>query len=428
MVRCCTIVRRFFKYKFRRTASPKTSDSQLSTTQTAKPVSEGLHRLFPADESQSSPPGQQQHPVDIIAVHGLNGYAYSTWTHKPDGTLWLRDLLPSILPGCRVYTYSYPSKIFSESFARVHDFARGLLVDIRDLQVGSQMALVLAHQEDELYGKVLKSVLGVAFLGTPHRGSDIASFGNVMGTIINAFATAGARPRAVRSDLLEHLSSHSNELQDLIMAARGRLQNLAVVSFHELNPTSPLSSLIVDRTSATLGVAHEELIPMYEDHRSICRFASETNSYKKLANAIRRIASQSPDLSPPLRRASTHSSNRIKHRCTGQSILYSVKELLNRKGCKADQMDNFMATPFFWAVGGGHLAIISTLGKNPTVNVNHQDKDGRTAISWAAGDGMDDDVLRLLLRLPGIDPNLKDKAGKSPLSWVLPTVALLPLL
>lgn len=59
-----------------------------------------------------------------------------------------------------------------------------------------------------------------------------------------------------------------------------------------------------------LGVAHEELIPMYEDHKSICRFPSETNSYKKIASAIRRIASQSADVSLPLQRVSTHSSNR----------------------------------------------------------------------------------------------------------------------
>ncbi|RFU77468.1 ankyrin repeat-containing [Trichoderma arundinaceum] len=93
-----------------------------------------------------------------------------------------------------------------------------------------------------------------------------------------------------------------------------------------------------------------------------------------------------------------------------------VKELLNRKDCRADHMDNSKATPFFWPVGGGNLKIISTLAKNPTVNINHQDKGGRTALSWAAGDGMGD-VVGFLLKLPGIDVNLNDKTGKSPLSW-----------
>lgn len=135
-----TMLERLERFKskvLRRTASPGRPESQTASAHLVEPRSDGLHRLFPTNESQPGPSEGQEYPVDIIAVHGLNGDAYSTWTHKPDGTLWLRDLLPSFLPGCRVYTYSYPSQIFSESFARVHDFARGLLVEIRDLQEGS---------------------------------------------------------------------------------------------------------------------------------------------------------------------------------------------------------------------------------------------------------------------------------------------------
>jgi hypothetical protein len=74
-----------------------------------------------------------QYPVDIIAVHGLNGDAYTTWTHG-NGKLWLRDFLASSLPGCRVSTYGYPSQVFSESIAEVKGYARRLLGSIRDLQ------------------------------------------------------------------------------------------------------------------------------------------------------------------------------------------------------------------------------------------------------------------------------------------------------
>lgn len=47
---------------------------------------------------------------------------------------------------------------------------------------------------------------------------------------------------------------------------------------------------------------------MFEDHRSICRFPGETESYMKLAKALRRMASQAAATSPQLKRASTHSS------------------------------------------------------------------------------------------------------------------------
>lgn len=89
----------------------------------------GLFELSPGNTSEilSAP---ENYCVDAIAVHGLNGDAFSTWRHQPDGTLWLRDLLPQFLPGCRVYTIGYPSKIFSESKARVQECARDLLVSI----------------------------------------------------------------------------------------------------------------------------------------------------------------------------------------------------------------------------------------------------------------------------------------------------------
>lgn len=75
-----------------------------------------------------------QYPVDIIAVHGLNGDAFTTWTH-PNGNMWIRDLLPGLLPGCRVYTYGYPSQLFfNPSFSRVRDFAKDLLGCVRDMQ------------------------------------------------------------------------------------------------------------------------------------------------------------------------------------------------------------------------------------------------------------------------------------------------------
>jgi hypothetical protein len=42
----------------------------------------------------------------IIAVHGLDGHRRTSWTAN-NGVLWLRDLLPSVIPGARVLTYGY---------------------------------------------------------------------------------------------------------------------------------------------------------------------------------------------------------------------------------------------------------------------------------------------------------------------------------
>lgn len=69
--------------------------------------------------------------MDIIAIHGLNGNAYSTWRHK-NGTLWLRDLLPNDLPGARIFTYGYPAEVlFSKSVGDIIDYSRGFLTELR---------------------------------------------------------------------------------------------------------------------------------------------------------------------------------------------------------------------------------------------------------------------------------------------------------
>jgi hypothetical protein len=64
---------------------------------------------------------------DIVAVHGLNGDPYATWTHDNE-KLWLRDFVPASLPTCRVFTFGYSSEVaFTRSRTSIDDFARSLL-------------------------------------------------------------------------------------------------------------------------------------------------------------------------------------------------------------------------------------------------------------------------------------------------------------
>ena len=116
-------------------------------------------KLLSKDLSKAVP----QHNADIIAVHGLGGEAYKTWTHT-NGTMWLRDFLPSDLPGARVFTYGYKADIFfSREKDSLRNLARSLLEAVRrEIRVRSKAK----HDIDRVTSKLLRSFAGPKPLGS----------------------------------------------------------------------------------------------------------------------------------------------------------------------------------------------------------------------------------------------------------------------
>lgn len=69
--------------------------------------------------------------MDIVAVHGITGDAYDTWTHD-NGNFWLRDLVPKDLPGVRVFSYGYPAEVFCTfNTGNLDTYARSLLEGLK---------------------------------------------------------------------------------------------------------------------------------------------------------------------------------------------------------------------------------------------------------------------------------------------------------
>lgn len=85
----------------------------------------------------------------IVALHGLGGDAFRTWTAGE--TLWLRDLLPGQLRNppdefkngpndtrvARVMTFGYDANIFTDSQnTNAFTIARDLLDDLKSVRLG----------------------------------------------------------------------------------------------------------------------------------------------------------------------------------------------------------------------------------------------------------------------------------------------------
>jgi hypothetical protein len=223
----------------------------------------GLLPLFDLEElaqlyHKRSP--EELFPVDIIAVHGIDGDAYNTWTHE-NGYFWLRDAVPEAFPGARVYSYGYPANIFmSLETGGFDDFARGLLLEIslerksKELQrrpiifICHSMGGIVVKQAinitviDKEYEKLRTALVGIMFMATPHRGAGSAAMFSAVASILN-LPTLGRTPKT-RSDLIKSLEKGSPELLDVARNFRHHTDDFKFFTYYETCKIPPLKDVV----------------------------------------------------------------------------------------------------------------------------------------------------------------------------------------
>ncbi|KAI5841718.1 hypothetical protein BZA05DRAFT_344772 [Tricharina praecox] len=116
----------------------------------------------------------------IVAVTGLAGHAYESWTSPGGPWMWLRDFLPSDLEtrgqSVRILTFGYDSGLIDTTATpSIQDYARALFDSLSGERTGDN-ALADASQQKEEYEKdkaILRSCTGLFFFGVPNRGLNI---------------------------------------------------------------------------------------------------------------------------------------------------------------------------------------------------------------------------------------------------------------
>lgn len=106
-------------------------------------------------------------------------------------------------------------------------------------------ALVIALIDAEDYTNIRDSVIGILFLGTPHRGSSTTQLPQVLANIANAALTGTARFTGhIRTDLLKSLERDSEVLKSISTNFRNQASNIKIVSFIEQNTTPPFKQRV----------------------------------------------------------------------------------------------------------------------------------------------------------------------------------------
>ncbi|CAG9982688.1 unnamed protein product [Clonostachys byssicola] len=255
--------------------------------------------------------------LDIVAIHGLGGHPIKTW--RSGKSVWLRDFLPSAIPEARIFTFGYSSKTtFAKTVSEIGDFARELLErllsvrrnlpdhyisqfrGLRILQrplifichslggIIFKKSLCLAHDHESRYGSLLAQIKSVIFLGTPHRGSDIATWAKMLGKVSNLFI-----PDSVRIGLLNDLEPQSRVLKDIEDQFLQRTVGLRIFTFYERVKTKHIKSLVVESDSAILRLPNEVPLPLEADHRNICKFLTTSDpGYTLVLSCLEELVDQ----------------------------------------------------------------------------------------------------------------------------------------
>ena len=243
------------------------------------------------------------HPdVDFVAVHGMNGHPLRSFTDAETGCCWLRDLLPSDHPHCRVLSYGY-TDLFTAVPVSFYDIARELLSELASYdreQATKRPRIFICHSTGGLVVKraliearlhssavmfdVYRYTSGILFFGTPHRGSSSADLGLILTKVLRV--AAGVLP--VNQDLLRQVQLDSRALNEMNQGfSHVAGEPLLIGSFYETQATKRLG-IIAARSSAILNFNSEYCIGLEATHAQLCKYKGPTDAnYRKVYRVIK---------------------------------------------------------------------------------------------------------------------------------------------
>ncbi len=247
--------------------------------------------------------------VDVCFVHGLTGNRDSTWTAHKQSTPWPKTLLPPKLPRARLLTYGYDAYIVRKSVAstnRLIDHAANLLNDLTNDRVlcnaSSRRLIFVAHSlgglvckeaillsrnnpEPHLRG-IFDCVIGIMFMGTPHKGSWMADWANIP-------ASALGLVKSTKKSLLTILETDNQLLESIqvrfwsmVRELREGGRGLEVTCFFEELPL-PVAGQVVSKESATLESYTS--VSVRANHSDMVKFGSvEDTGFRRLLGELTR--------------------------------------------------------------------------------------------------------------------------------------------
>ncbi|KAI0171027.1 hypothetical protein BJ166DRAFT_517548 [Pestalotiopsis sp. NC0098] len=279
--------------------------------------------LTPPRRFQNRPPLQILYEadgpieVDVIAVHGLGSHVDWSWTYR-NGTQcvhWLRDtdMLPSIIPKSRIMVYIYESKWHADApRTRLQLCGEELMNNVHNLRTetkandrpiifighsmgGNVILYGLLHAEiEQKFRDLLRSTVGLLFLGTPFRGTKMKWRAKLVSDMLH---TAGSH-----DGIIQQLGYDNPELRDKLhnfCRLREQLKipaacffELCTMEFRWRFPLGPLGRLlgamVVEEQSACIQGLNR--YPLDADHTQMNKYTGpKDRSFAAVSTVIREM-------------------------------------------------------------------------------------------------------------------------------------------
>lgn len=248
--------------------------------------------------------------LDVCFVHGLTGNRDTTWTARGEAVPWPPNLLPTNLPKARLLTFGYDAYVVRKSVAsanRLVDHATNLLVDLtrkRSSSDASRRRIIFVahslgglvckeamlqsrdHPEMHLRG-IFDSVIGIAFMGTPHRGSWMADWNRIPASVFGLV-------KSTNKSILAILETDNQLLESIQVKfwsmARERGKRLEVTCFFEELPFSGVGKVVSKNSATQEGYL---AISIHANHSDMVKFGSiEDTGFQRLLGDLSRWEQQ----------------------------------------------------------------------------------------------------------------------------------------
>ncbi|KAL4746553.1 hypothetical protein BDW72DRAFT_197586 [Aspergillus terricola var. indicus] len=250
--------------------------------------------------------------VDILVTHGLMGDAFRTFYHAAQKVYWLRAFLMHDIANARIMVFGYDVAVWHPwnqvSQGWLSGYAADLLGSLsgcrNDERKRTRPILFIAHS---LGGLVVQQALtaardsradylrdiethtiGICFLGTPHRGANLATWGERFARMFNIFKPVNYQIVSLLEPRSKALHEMRRAFYNLLEKRKDEGSRIQIVCFYETVPM--MRSLIVSEDSATID--GEPCFPIFANHVDMAKFGTRQDSgYMSILRELQRMMS-----------------------------------------------------------------------------------------------------------------------------------------